>query len=84
VRRKTSHTPLALVAALAAALSLASAATAGVRVVEDEVFFTLQAPGAREVYLVGDFNNWNATMEKMRRAGDHFEISLFLLEGSYR
>jgi hypothetical protein len=60
------------------------AATAGVRVVDDEVYFALKAPGAGEVYLVGDFNNWNATVEKMRQTGDLFEISLFLVEGSYR
>ena len=64
----------------------ATAATshAAVRVEEDEVFFTLVFPGAREVYLVGDFNNWNATVEKMERFGDSFEISLYMVEGSYR
>jgi hypothetical protein len=59
-------------------------ASAAVRVVDDEVFFTLTAPGAREVFLVGDFNNWNPTVERMPRSGDVFEISLYLVEGSYR
>jgi hypothetical protein len=64
----------------------ATAATsyAAVRVAEDEVFFTLVFPGAKEVYLVGDFNNWNATVEKLERFGDSFEISLYMVEGSYR
>ena len=57
---------------------------ASIRVVEDEVYFTLKAPGAKQVYLVGDFNNWNATVEKMERSGDVFEISLYLVEGTYR
>jgi hypothetical protein len=74
---------LAVLAAIAA-VAIASPATAGVTVVDDEVFFALVAPGAKEVYLVGDFNNWNATVEKMRKTGDRFEISLFLVEGSYR
>ena len=48
-----------------AALSLSAvllqpfAAYGAVRVVDDEVIFTLAAPGANEVFLVGDFNNWN-------------------------
>jgi len=70
--------------ALATGAWFVPAAMAGVSVVDDEVFFTLDAPGATEVYLVGDFNNWNATMEKMHRTGDAFEISLFLVEGTYR
>jgi hypothetical protein len=55
-----------------------------VRVVDDEVFFTLVAPGAQNVYLVGDFNNWNPTVERMPQSGDVFEISLYLVAGSYR
>jgi len=66
------------------ALALAGTARSAVRVVEDEVIFTISAPGAQQVYLVGDFNNWNATVERMLREGDGFEISLFLVEGTYR
>lgn len=68
----------------AAVFCLAGRAGASVRVVDDEVFFTLVAPGARDVYLVGDFNNWNPTVERMPRTGDVFEISLYLVAGSYR
>lgn len=70
-----------------AALSLAPSAgpaSAGVRVEEDEVIFTVRADGAQLVYLVGDFNNWNPTVERMEKEGDTFTISLFLVEGSYR
>jgi len=83
VRRPPAYIRIAILAVLAAGW-IAPAATAGVRVVDDEVFFTLNAPGAGQVFLVGNFNNWNATMEKMRRTGDAFEISLFLVEGTYR
>lgn len=68
----------------AVVLSLTVTAHAAVRVVDDEVFFTLEAPGARNVFLVGSFNNWNPTVEPMPRTGDVFEISLYLTEGSYR
>jgi hypothetical protein len=84
VRCATVHTRLPAVVLAGAALFAAGAAWAAVRVVEDEVVFSLQAPGASEVYLVGDFNNWNPTVEKMRRMDSLFEISLFMVEGSYR
>ena len=70
--------------ALVIGLVLSSTARAEVSVDLDEVTFTLRAPGASEVYLVGDFNNWNPTVERMPREGDVFSISLFLVEGVYR
>jgi hypothetical protein len=70
--------------AIAFLLTLATSAVAGLRVVEDEVIFTLRAPGAGDVYIVGDFNNWNPTVEPMEREDDVFEISLFLVPGTYR
>ena len=62
---------------------LAVPAEGALRVEDDEVIFTLRMPGATDVFLVGDFNNWNATVEKMPRDGDLFEISLFMVEGTY-
>jgi hypothetical protein len=60
-------------------------ARAEVRVDVDEVIFSLSAPGANEVYLVGDFNQWNPTVEPMNRVdGDRFEVGLFLVAGTYR
>ncbi len=56
---------------------------AAVRVEEDEAVFTVVAPGAQRVFLVGDFNNWNPTLERMDRIGDTFEVRLFMLPGSY-
>jgi hypothetical protein len=72
-----------------AAVVLASVIAVGttrgeVRIVEDEVVFSVRAPGAKNVFLVGDFNNWNATLEKMENADDRFEIKLLLLPGTYR
>lgn len=58
-------------------------ARAGVEVVEDEVVFTLHAPKAKNVFLVGDFNNWNPTVEPLDREGNTFTVSLFLVEGTY-
>jgi hypothetical protein len=63
---------------------VAGRAHAAVRVEADEVIFTLSAPDAKEVYLVGDFNRWNPTVEPMQREGDTFVVSLFLVAGTYR
>ena len=50
---------------------------------EEEVVFQIEYPGARSVYIVGDFNGWNPTMDKMVKKGDVFEIRLYLLPGRY-
>ncbi len=71
-----------LCAAVVAAVAFP--AHAAVRVEQDEVVFTLRAPGAQEVYLVGDFNLWNPTVERMRANGEEFEVRLFLVAGEYR
>ncbi len=73
----------ALVCACACVV-LAASARAAVRVDRDEVIFSLHAPDANEVYLIGDFNQWNPTVEPMNRVDDHFEIGLFLVAGTYR
>jgi hypothetical protein len=57
---------------------------AGVRVVDDEVVFTLRAPEANRVFLTGDFNNWNPTLERMNKEGDVFVLRLYLLPGVHR
>jgi hypothetical protein len=69
---------------VAALVSAPAKAPAEVRVAEDEVLFSLSAPGAKDVFLVGDFNNWNPTYEKMEETEGRFEVRLFLLPGSYR
>ncbi|MDH5628491.1 MAG: glycogen-binding domain-containing protein, partial [Candidatus Krumholzibacteria bacterium] len=80
--RACAYRLTALVALALAALP--AAPDAAVRVDQDEVIFTLQAPGAKDVYLVGDFNQWNPTVEPMDRDGDRFEVGLFLVAGNYR
>jgi hypothetical protein len=76
------HARIAVMVLLALAAGVP--ARGAVRVDQDEVIFTLRAPGAAEVYLVGDFNQWNPTVEPMNRSGDQFEIGLFLVAGDYR
>ena len=68
---------------MAACFAGGTAARGEVTVVEDEVIFTLAAPGARTVYLVGTFNNWNPTVELMTREGDTFTAALFLVPEEY-
>lgn len=46
--------------------------------------FQLLAPDAKEVFLVGDFNDWDPTMYKMRKfKGDVFKKKLPLKTGRY-
>lgn len=59
-------------------------ARASVTVDEEEVVFRLEAPGAGKVYLVGDFNGWNPTMDGMTSREGPWEVSLFLVPGRYR
>lgn len=40
--------------------------------------FALWAPNAAEVYIVGDFNNWQGHQHKMRRIGDSGIWKLFI------
>jgi hypothetical protein len=61
----------------------AHVARAAVRVEADEVIFSLKAHDAKEVYLIGDFNQWNPTVEPMDHEGDDFVVRLFLVAGTY-
>jgi 1,4-alpha-glucan branching enzyme len=51
-----------------------------------EVTFSLDRPGAQEVYLCGDFNQWSATSLRMIRHGasGHWEKRLTLAPGRYQ
>jgi hypothetical protein len=57
---------------------------ASVGVEDEEVVFRVKGIEAGKVYLVGDFNGWNPTIDLMVEIEGGFEISLFLLPGSYR
>ena len=69
---------------LTLALAWPSIAFGALEVVDDEIIFTIDAPGASSVYLAGDFNNWNPTLEKMERIGNSFQSILFIEPGVYR
>ncbi|MBP2681776.1 MAG: isoamylase N-domain protein [Candidatus Krumholzibacteriota bacterium] len=73
-----------IAAALLATLVAAGSAHAEVRIVEDEVVFSVRAPAGASVFLVGDFNNWNPTYEQMEEVDGRFEVRLYLLSGKYR
>lgn len=75
---------IAFAAAVLAGFAAAGTARGEVRIVEEEVVFSIRAPAATSVFLVGDFNNWNPTLEIMEKVDDRFEIRLFLLPGTYR
>jgi hypothetical protein len=66
------------------ALLIAAQCRASVSVDEEEVVFRIGGFEAGKVFLVGDFNGWNPTMDLMVEAEGGFEIRLFLLPGTYR
>jgi hypothetical protein len=71
-------------AALLILIACLAGAEASVGVEDEEVVFRLSAHQAASVFLVGDFNGWNPTIDKMIRIGGEFEIRLYLLPGAYR
>ena len=52
---------------------------------DDEVIFVLDAPGAGNVFLVGDFNNWSPRIDPMTdKNGDgEWTLLVSLLSGEY-
>ncbi len=63
---------------------LAGSAGGSVRVEDEEIVFNLAAPGAERVYVVGDFNGWNPTIDRLIDVEGRYEIRLYLLPGRYR
>jgi len=63
---------------------LTGSVLASVRVEDEEIVFNLTAPGAERVYVVGDFNGWNPTIDRLIDVEGRFEIRLYLLPGRYR
>ncbi|MDD4857199.1 MAG: glycogen-binding domain-containing protein [Candidatus Krumholzibacteria bacterium] len=70
------------------ALVLAALATATCRasiaVDEGETVFRLSGIDAEKVFVVGDFNGWNPTIDLMAMTEGLLETRLFLLPGTYR
>ena len=49
-----------------------------------KITFSLKAPNAKEVFLVGDFNNWDVRTNSMKLDKDgSWKISLIFLPGRY-
>lgn len=57
---------------------------ASVTLDDEEVVFRLNAPEAQSVFLVGDFNNWNPTLDALVSRDGPWETRLFLVPGRYR
>ncbi len=57
---------------------------AAVSVDEEEVLFTLTMSGAQKIFVTGDFNGWNPTLDRMAQEGENFELRLYLIPGKYR
>lgn len=81
---KVRRTALPLVALLTAMIVAPAASRASVSLDDEEVVFRYDGEGAEKVFVTGDFNNWNPTMDRMAFRDGVFEIRLFLLPGRYR
>ncbi|UCF06371.1 MAG: glycogen-binding domain-containing protein [bacterium] len=66
------------------ALCASGTAIASITLDGEEMVFRLVAPSAKSVFLVGDFNGWNPTIDKLVELDGRFEIRLYLLPGRYR
>ena len=54
------------------------------RPMPDGIRFMLQAPGAKQVTLVGSFNNWSKTVTPMKiQSGDVWQVVVPLREGEH-
>jgi Glycogen recognition site of AMP-activated protein kinase len=76
----------AALVAVAAALALVTIATLRRRpsAAPAGVTFALAAPAAARVSVIGDFNDWNADVNPLRRENDNWSVILKLKPGRYR
>jgi 1,4-alpha-glucan branching enzyme len=51
---------------------------------DGKVIFKFQAGWTRQVFLSGDFNNWDEKSHPMKRMGDIWQLELQLPPGEYR
>ena len=72
------------VLAMEASPRATAADASGPRLTSDGVVFSLQAPEAHRVQLVGDFNGWTADDTVMQPAGPVWSCVLKLEPGRYR
>lgn len=82
MRCATAYGTLSAVLLLLLLIPLSAQTT--VEVDEEEIIFRLSHPGGKKVFLVGDFNGWNPTMDRMAERDGGYELRLFLLPGRYR
>lgn len=83
-RRPGAGGPMWPLAALAAAAGLAAVAVFGAGARGKGVAFTLVAPRASSVAIVGDFNDWNPHATPLVRTGDGaWETRVRLAPGQY-
>jgi hypothetical protein len=66
------------------ALLVPLSAGASVEVDEEEIVFRLALSAGKMVFLVGDFNGWNPTMDRLTEVEGGYELRLFILPGKYR
>ncbi|MFO7914087.1 MAG: glycogen-binding domain-containing protein [Candidatus Krumholzibacteriales bacterium] len=73
-----------LLAIMAAAILLSGPpAWTEVKLDGEEVIFNYHGRPGKTVYLVGDFNGWNSTIDRMVWDGSSYSVRLFLLPNRY-
>ena len=75
---------LALIVPFALAVLVAGPCRSSVVVEDEEVVFRIARIDSGAVFLIGDFNGWNPTIDLMVKGAAGLEIRLFLLPGTYR
>ncbi len=65
-------------------LAAARPASSEVYLDGEEIVFSYRGPEGSSIYLVGDFNGWNPTIDRMIREGDAYKITIFLLPGRHK
>ncbi|MGD1047698.1 MAG: glycogen-binding domain-containing protein [Candidatus Krumholzibacteriaceae bacterium] len=74
---------LALIVPFALGVLAAGACRSSVVVQEEEVVFRTARIDSGAVFLVGDFNGWNPTIDLLVKGAAGLEIRLYLLPGTY-
>ena len=75
---------LALIVPFALGVFAAGACRSSVVVEDEEIVFRIARIDSGAVFLVGDFNGWNPTIDLLVKGAAGLEIRLYLLPGTYR